>query len=559
MTKLGKALLTLVILTIVGIGGMRWMKSTPSPQTPHPNSDTSAPPSPVSQPANAKTGSTLSECSTLTAVPSLALPATARLDNNTLLIELSEYPGYSGLIVANGGLEPSENSFFFKNYGFKVKIVLSEEESWSSLNQGRIHASATTVDVLAVYGRQLHAVVPALIGYSRGADGIVVRKDIRKLNDLAGKVILTGQFTEADFFLRYLAQEATVPVVLMNDPAQPPAPDKINLLGCEDAFAAADIFLAELSKPSSPVAGCVTWSPKTTETVEASAGAARLLVTNTNLLIVADVLLLHKGLAKERPEIADALVHGLLEGNRLVRDQIESSLPVICKAFGWEPAQARAELAKVHFANFPENKAFFAGAMESAGSYAGIYQSAVLAYGNELLKNPVDADYFRHASSLQAIGEKGLFAGQTISIQPVGTASRGAVEGDPLLSKNIRFLFEANSSRLDLRTQSNLDNLASLRNLLQVSPGSVILLRGHVDDSLKDQFRKEGGEQFLRQMALKAVSLSKERASDIKKQLVERERVEASRVEIVGRGWEEPVGKIAEQNRRVEAQWFTIE
>ena len=69
-------------------------------------------------------------------------------------------------------------------------------------------ASVTTVDVLAAYGRQLHAVVPAQIGFSRGADGIVVRSDIKRINQLKGKTIATAQFTEVDFFIRYLAQEA---------------------------------------------------------------------------------------------------------------------------------------------------------------------------------------------------------------------------------------------------------------------------------------------------------------------------------------------------------------
>ena len=48
--------------------------------------------------------------------------------DNVVDIELSEYAGYAGLIAANGGLEPNENSFFAKNCGFKVRIKLSEEE-----------------------------------------------------------------------------------------------------------------------------------------------------------------------------------------------------------------------------------------------------------------------------------------------------------------------------------------------------------------------------------------------------------------------------------------------
>ena len=48
-------------------------------------------------------------------------------------------------------------------------------------------------------------------------------------------------------------------------------------------------------------------------------------------------------------------------------------------------------LARVHLANLPENRAFFAGTIDSAGSFGGIFQSAVLAYGS-VIKNrrPVD-------------------------------------------------------------------------------------------------------------------------------------------------------------------------
>ena len=101
---------------------------------------------------------------------------------------------------------------FFKNHGFKVKLTVSEDENWSELNEGKIAASVTTADVLAVYGRQFHAIVPAQIGFSRGADGLVVRNDIKRINALKGKTIATAQFTEVDFFIRYLAQEAGLAV-----------------------------------------------------------------------------------------------------------------------------------------------------------------------------------------------------------------------------------------------------------------------------------------------------------------------------------------------------------
>ena len=92
-----------------------------------------------------------------------------------------------------------------------------------------------------------------------------------------------------------------------------------------------------------------------------------------------------------------------------------------------------------------------------------------------------------------------------------------------------------------------------------MSPGSRLLLRGHVDNSKVADFRRQGGEAFVRQMALKAIELSKDRASEIQRLLVERYSVDKKRLDIVGRGWEEPGGPDADKNRRVEVQWFTIE
>ena len=65
-------------------------------------------------------------------VPKLKASAEFKVEGGVVAIELSQYAGYSGLIAANGGMEPSENSSFFKKHGFKLKLTLSEEESWSA-------------------------------------------------------------------------------------------------------------------------------------------------------------------------------------------------------------------------------------------------------------------------------------------------------------------------------------------------------------------------------------------------------------------------------------------
>ncbi|MGH8186193.1 MAG: OmpA family protein, partial [Steroidobacteraceae bacterium] len=60
--------------------------------------------------------------------------------------------------------------------------------------------------------------------------------------------------------------------------------------------------------------------------------------------------------------------------------------------------------------------------------------------------------------------------------------------------------------------------------------------------------------------ALKAMELSRQRALAVSEALVERHKdLAPTRIEVVGRGWEEPAGADSELNRRVEVQWFTLE
>jgi NitT/TauT family transport system substrate-binding protein len=561
MTARGKFVLTLLILGIAALGAFKWrdrlIKEAPlgASSTAASSSSSSA------NSAAAAAGSKLDDADfiePLTACPLLPPAGVYIAKDNTLDLELSEYAGYAGIVVANGGLEPSENSYFYRKHGFKVRIKLSEEESWPALNTGRLAASATTVDVLAAHCRNFQVVAPAQIGFSRGTDGLVVRKEIRRINDLKGRVLVTSQFTEADFFIRYLAQEAGLGVKMLARPADAPSPDHINLLFAADAFTAGDIFLQDLQSGGRRLAGCVTWAPKTTEVVDASEGKAVLLTTNKNLLIIADVLVVNKGFAQANPKQVAGLVDGVLEGNRLVRDNPAAHLDTIARAFKWERDEARAELAKVHLSNLPENLAFYAGTIDSAGSFSGIFSSAILAYG-ALIDQPTDADRYMAPQHLQALQVAGAYSEQQIALAPIRSSGGGALEGDPLLSKDIRFLFEPNSAKLDLASQDNLTNLDSIRRLLQVSPGSTILLRGHVDNALVDSFRQQGGDAFVRQMALKAMELSKNRAAEIRRVLIERLKVEPVRLETIGRGWEEPAGADAEKNRRVEVQWFTVE
>ena len=49
---------------------------------------------------------------------------------------------------------------------------------------------------------------------------------------------------------------------------------------------------------------------------------------------------------------------------------------------------------------------------------------------------------------------------------------------------------------------------------------------------------------------MSAMELSRNRAGEVKNQVLAKYKVDAARLETVGRGWEEPAGKDADANRR---------
>ena len=148
----------------------------------------------------------------------------------------------------------------------------------------------------------------------------------------------------------------------------------------------------------------------------------------------------------------------------------------------------------------------------------------------------------------------------SVALSALFTSTGVSLEGDALLSKDIRFFFEPNSAILDKEATENAGYLDTIKNFLQVSPGSIVLLRGHVDNARVPEFERDGGQALVRNMALKAMALSRQRAEAVRDALLLRyPNIAPDRIELVGRGWEEPAGPDSNLNRRVEVQWFTLE
>jgi NitT/TauT family transport system substrate-binding protein len=258
--------------------------------------------------------------------------------------------------------------------------------------------------------------------------------------------------------------------------------------------------------------------------------------------------------------MVQGLVDGLLAGNKAVREDPPGNADLVGKALKWDRAKTLAELQKVHLANLPEQLAFFNAGINQGGSFASIYQSAVIAYGSELIPGAVDSDHFLQLDALKAIAAAGTYAAQVAAITPLSSTPGGQAEVDPVLSQDIRFFFEPNSSQLDMKRDENFANLKSIKRILDVAPGSHIILVGHVDNSNIPKLKETGGQELVDKMALEAMQLSKDRATAVMQAMIDVEKVDPKRLEKAGRGWMQPVSTTnPDLNRRVEVQWYTLE
>ncbi len=304
----------------------------------------------------------------------------------------------------------------------------------------------------------------------------------------------------------------------------------------------------------------MTWEPKTSEVVAQSGGMARVLTTNRNLLIIADILVLNQGFAEQHPKMVEGIVRGLLEGNRWCGTLPKARWLWWLRRSSGPPTRpgpsCRRCISPTCRRTWPSSTA---PSMRPA-ALAASTSRRVYAYGSDLIKDPADPTRFTDLSALGHPGQGRLFQGSEDRNRPDQDRRPGqrrdrsaAFEGHPLPvpaqfrqsgSLTGREYQESGGNQTIARRESGLDHSVAWPR--RQFPG-----RG---------FPQEGwGEAFVRQMALKAVELSRDRAGEIQRLLIQKYSADPKRLDIVGRGWDEPAGPDPDLNRRVEVQWFTLE
>ncbi len=220
----------------------------------------------------------------------------------------------------------------------------------------------------------------------------------------------------------------------------------------------------------------------------------------------------------------------------------------------------------------PENLAFFSGAIDAAGSFPAesINPAEVYSYGGDLIKDLVDADHFAEVEVFEDAGEirRSSLDLRRLPSNPFALLGAAAMEGDPVLSKRT-FVSCSRPTRRGLnwatKTTTEKTSKPDWKKMLYTAApvrrcccaGTSIIRRWR--NSLQDRRRKA----YVRTMALlRSVELSKESRGGNKTPAcgARCHGLDASRVaDIVGRGWEGPIGADPELKPPRGAQWFMLE
>jgi NitT/TauT family transport system substrate-binding protein len=570
MTTKGKLALTIIILALVGTGIWRWSDKIAPPAAPTTlGGGTSL--SPNAEDKKNIVEKKLADIQAITskllaadkkvelvgksAIPPVIGTSSYKLETKNgkpvILFPINVWPGWAPIIVANGGMEPNDNSVFIK-YGFYVKLSVVDDpvRNRDLYASGQSPIMWATLDMIALFAPELCKDsrtipnVPMQIDYSAGGDGVVARNGVRNINDLRAvngvkKKVVVAQNSPSHFFIMSLLLDAKID------------PDDIEFKWSADAPAAAKLFVQDKSLDA-----FVGFSPDI-YTVSDMDNSTRLIVSTQSA----------NDFVKDHPDMVEKLVKGILEGVELVRKDPLNAADILSKAYGIPVDDCKAMIGKdggiasgdAHLVNYRENENFFFDPMNPA-NFEFVYNQAAAIYQQlGAINKIIPASQVKYPNALAALkidfkDSKDL---SQAMFKPGMNFANAEATTAQILTRSVVLTFKPNTSILDPSYDSNIPKLLDEIGKLAGGFGNAyIVIEGNADASRKGLVP----DDMVRQ-------LSYERADAVKKSILEKFHFDPNKFKVLGNGWNNPVPGATDPsnpehnklNRRVEVKVYPLE
>jgi len=482
--------------------------------------------------------------------------------NKVVQFPINVWIGWLPIVAANHGFGPSQESIFFKEFGFKVNLKLIDDPvaARDAFAAGESHILWGTLDMMALFAPELmkdSRTAPRIfqqVDWSSGGDGIVVRGAITNARDLKGKTVVYAQNSPSQYFLNNL---------LLNAGLQP---GEVQHRYTATAFEAAAAFVSDQK-----IDACVSWAPDIYNIPEKVPGTRILTTTGEASKLIADVWAARADFAKDHPEIVEGLVRGIFMAMEQLKDDgfKAGAFQWMAEGYGMPVDEVQGMAADAHSTNFAENKAFFLNANDPA-NFERTWKNITFVYRElGLIGTPVRFDEVMDFSVIKKIEQAGTFAHQRDEYRTTfvpTTYSRVQAEA-PILTQTIRINFYPNSSNIyeprhddtgvpvrntlyDPTVEATLEKVARLAGQYE---RAVVAVVGHTDSSMRGRgVRFEDVEQ-----------LSLERAAAVKQALVDKYKFDPNKFVVEGKGWNVPAEPEDPENhalnRRVEISVYPPE
>jgi len=486
--------------------------------------------------------------------------------NNTVRFALNVWAGWGPIILANNGFKPEKIWKTSDGKEFKLELVLIDNpvNMRDAYATGDVHIGWATLDMMPLFmegfvdkqGKPRDSrVMPRIyqqIDWSNGGDGIVVREEIKKVADLAGKKIVLAQNSPSHYFLLNM---------LVSGGLQP---GDVDMVFTEDAFQAAAAF----NTNKRDLQACVSWAPDIYALAETKGNRMLVNTLSANKLI-ADVWFARADFAKDHPAIIEVLTRGIFDAMVDLKDDAKKTKCAELMAAGYNiPATETIKMfADAHNTNWAENYQFFMN-QNNPANFERVWNQAYYLYRKigSVTHRPVDFTQVMDYSIIEKLGKEDKYAKQVDEYKTLlapRSVKQIEAESDEILTNTITIHFYPNSADVrktitkdvDGKTTEtlydpNVDLVLKDAAALAAQFGAArIVIEGHTDASM----RGTAPENLVKQ-------LSSDRAASVRKELIAKHKIEEGRISSIGYGWDRPADdEDHAKNRRVEIKVFSAE
>lgn len=447
-------------------------------------------------------------------------------DSDVITIGTNTYAGFLPFMYLNGGLDPNEESIIYKNYGLKLKIVVQDDfqAGRSAFRNGDIDIIYCTADALPVEMSEGSEMAEArffnISNWSRGADAIVVNKNIQTVGNLIGKVVACSEGTASHTLLLNTLETNGIGYDKVNMGASID-PNKVNVKVVESGLDAAAIFKAGQCDAA------VVFSPDDQDIVNSINGAKVLVSTKQASSIICDGLIAKQSYLEANKEKVKKLISALLMANVKMNTEpkaVEQAAKAFAKSYGTDAQFAIDGSKNIHYATLGDEANFFG--LNSA--YTGVqgselYSKMARTYaGLNLCKSPLSWNKVFNSSIIEELmaDPSSVQGDQTAEKAKTFTAPTKEIETAAAMStKKLTIEYPTNSNVLDNNAKSLIDR--EFVSIAKQFSGSRIRIEGNTDDTGSDAVN---------------IPLSKARAQAVADYLIKEYGFDKNRFIIVGNG-----------------------